>query len=382
MIHFSDLEDFSEEEIENLFNPDLISNEDVQLLTNFSPNIKILLHSENSIHFKLPTSVLPKALVETFGFNCSKYLLDISLVLGYSGWDGKPTSLLITHEVYKLKFTGYPFINTLKYKFFNAHYQPPDKIFGISTTSRLFLFVLETILRFHKLQNHCCVCGRKLEFEGIKPVCCNNSSCELSFFDFGVGSSVIYLIKKDPIVVDFFLSCYFTTEITQYLDPAPPQHLREQTNTLKSTLPSITDLTKLNTDLEIKQIVGDEQFNLLKWILFKNRSHFITLPNQLRFSQFPNCVQFMTLISTSESELEFQKRKKQYGSSFYWHGSNGVRWYPIQRKGLKNCSNTPLMSAGAALSPGIYMARNSSTSFGYSSPVPNQFSKCSSNRTL
>lgn len=35
------------------------------------------------------------------------------------------------------------------------------------------------------------------------------------------------------------------------------------------------------------------------------------------------------------------------------------------RMGLKNYSNTKMMSAGAAYGPGIYMAKDATTSFGY-----------------
>ncbi len=40
-------------------------------------------------------------------------------------------------------------------------------------------------------------------------------------------------------------------------------------------------------------------------------------------------------------------------------------WHSILRIGLRNYSNTPLMSAGAAYGPGIYLAPNSNVSIGY-----------------
>jgi hypothetical protein len=144
-----------------------------------------------------------------------------------------------------------------------------------------------------------------------------------------VGSSVSYLFKKDATVADFIVSYYFTAEVTLFLNLAPPEYLRKQTSQLKSTLPSMSALCKCNNDSEIIQIVGNEPFKLLRWILFSNRSYLITLPNELKLHQFPNCIQIITLISTTMAEIEFQRRKKQYGRCFFWHGSWGERWYAI-----------------------------------------------------
>jgi len=40
-------------------------------------------------------------------------------------------------------------------------------------------------------------------------------------------------------------------------------------------------------------------------------------------------------------------------------------WHCILRRGLKNYSNTELMSCGAAHGAGIYLAQDSGTSLGY-----------------
>lgn len=65
--------------------------------------------------------------------------------------------------------------------------------------------------------------------------------------------------------------------------------------------------------------------------------------------------QYMFLSSPPEKEAEFQQLKKKHGSILAFHGSAFGNWHSILRIGLKNFSNTELMSTGAAYGPGIYL---------------------------
>jgi ubiquitin-conjugating enzyme E2 Q len=57
--------------------------------------------------------------------------------------------------------------------------------------------------------------------------------------------------------------------------------------------------------------------------------------------------------------------KKKHGSNFFFHGSSMENWYSILRNGLRNLSNSALMTAGAAYGAGIYASENYATSYGY-----------------
>jgi len=48
-----------------------------------------------------------------------------------------------------------------------------------------------------------------------------------------------------------------------------------------------------------------------------------------------------------------------------WHGSSLENWYSIFRNGLRNLSNSGMMTAGAAHGAGIYASNNLQTSYGY-----------------
>ncbi len=67
----------------------------------------------------------------------------------------------------------------------------------------------------------------------------------------------------------------------------------------------------------------------------------------------------------------FLQRKHAQGSVFCWHGSSLENWYSILRNGLRNLSNTMLMTAGAAYGAGIYASSQYATSYGYTARYTN-----------
>ena len=57
-----------------------------------------------------------------------------------------------------------------------------------------------------------------------------------------------------------------------------------------------------------------------------------------------------------EKEKWFQSEKARLGSLYVFHGSAIENWYSIIRNGIRNLSNTHMMTAGAAYGPGVYSA--------------------------
>jgi poly [ADP-ribose] polymerase 6/8 len=116
---------------------------------------------------------------------------------------------------------------------------------------------------------------------------------------------------------------------------------------------------------------------LLSWIMSSNRAHLRKLEHSERTDLVHTEHQFVLASSSPEKEARFRllksqvhrenKGKAQAPSSVHaWHGSGIQNWHAILRSGLKNYSNTPHMTAGAAYGPGIYMAIDFGTSAGYS----------------
>lgn len=69
--------------------------------------------------------------------------------------------------------------------------------------------------------------------------------------------------------------------------------------------------------------------------------------------------------ATPEREAEFQRRKREHGSFFAFHGSKAENILNILRHGLMNASGTKFQLNGAALGSGIYLAENMGVSAGY-----------------
>jgi len=105
---------------------------------------------------------------------------------------------------------------------------------------------------------------------------------------------------------------------------------------------------------------------LLLWLWDSNRSYLTALSEETRIQALQTPLQYLLLSAPPEQEEAFQKLKLQHGSDFCFHGSPPANWHCILRQGLKNASGTSLMTSGQAHGPGIYLARDSSTSAGYS----------------
>ena len=129
-------------------------------------------------------------------------------------------------------------------------------------------------------------------------------------------------------------------------------------------------------------MIGNNLFSLVKWIILSNKSHFIHLPQQMMLQQIRSPDHFLAIISSPEREYRFRALKARYGSMFLWHGSEGKRWYPILRNGLRNLSGTNLMRVGQAYGAGIYLASNASTSSGYVVNSPNNYRNSSFGQNL
>lgn len=90
-------------------------------------------------------------------------------------------------------------------------------------TQPLIYLVLETLDSFLDIQDHCCICRKKLPFSVIKLSICDQKLCEVSFNEIGVGASVVQEIRRDPRAADLLLSLFAcSTHDERYMKPRPP----------------------------------------------------------------------------------------------------------------------------------------------------------------
>merc|ERR1719233_838553 len=118
--------------------------------------------------------------------------------------------------------------------------------------------------------------------------------------------------------------------------------------------------------------------SLLTWVVHTNRAHIRKLDSsQVKSKSLhllgENVSVFELCNAPIEKERKFQEMKKNFGSSFGFHGSAMVNWFSIMRNGLKNCSEGEykfLKCNGAANGPGIYLTDISSLAMLYSKSFP------------
>ena len=389
------------------------------------------------INLIIPSNFLPLAQLSVYGFNVSSTLLEIHLQLNNFNWKNKPKSCNVKHPIFGQNYVGYALVKQVIGDFFNPFYKPKSNYRSatyllsadqgkadnsllqqllkegferqravsaliltnnnfdkardflrtgeappLSTTihvsyseSPLIYFVLEICDVFIDLSDHCCICREPLSEPTVRPFPCQKPVCQMAFSEMGVGTSILQEIKRDPYAADLLISCFAAAIGTRFLTPEPPGFSKNEIKQLLQNLPAVRDMMQLSDERALLDMIGPRLLTLLRWIILSIHSQFISLPDELKLKEFPSRCQFLTLMSSVEKEQKFRALRAQYGSYFLWHGSTTDRWHSIIRQGLKNGTGTHLQQNGAALGSGIYFARSSNTSIGYSRGFENPYRK-------
>jgi poly [ADP-ribose] polymerase 6/8 len=380
----------------------------------------------SEIRLTLSRDFLPLSMQSIYGYLVSDALVEITIALTLGNWHLRPTKLNVVHPRYGIRYIGQPLVQNVLNDFFTASYRPkpryrsasylitptrvirdPRKIASMTklgfSQSRathalalcqedvqraidflktghasvsaapvpftwdecpLLFLVFEIAEAFLSLTDHCCTCGVSIR-PGLKPSICGAELCQFQLSEIGIGTSVHQEMKRDPVVADLLISLFAASlEFTRAVEVPG---LKADFPAILGRLPPVRGMVSgAVDDRSLKHSIGDDAFRLLRWVLLSCQSHLISVPDHLRFGQFACGAQFMTLLANPHAEERFNALKKQYGSCFLWHGSAGSRWHAILRDGLKNASGTDLQVNGASLGRGIYLARNSDVSWGYS----------------
>lgn len=395
------------------------------------------LSQDGTIDVDIPRTFLPLSLQAVYGFFVNDIVLHLSFKLSDYNWRKSPSSISVLHPVLGKCYVGNALVKMVITDFFSDNYKPRpsyrsapyficssgkvdlnqmkelEKLGFSSAQSQrtLLLFsnnmektiaflrtgelpfdfkvdlancpsyrdcplmylILEIADAFLDLQDHCNIC-RCPTTPGLKPSVCNKELCNFRFCEIGIGTSVIQEIKRDPMVADLTFSVFSSAIRTHYLTPSPPGFNEAAMEKICKNMPPMQQMAQsCQNDKELTHQIGAEAVSLLRWVLLSNRSHLIYLPPELQLPEFQPSKQFLALISSPEAESTFQYLKDKYGSIYLWHGSHGERWHSIIRNGLKNGTGTKLQQNGAVLGEGIYFARSSGTSWGYSKLSDNKY---------
>lgn len=252
--------------------------------------------------------------------------------------------------------------------------------------------------RLKNCTKYCIICDNELGYVGLKPAVCDRQLCVFSHSQYGLGEDVGLFIQNNPEVTDLLicLCCAAAQgevrrfnpfpngiEVRVSADGGPPRGKPDDkslsfvdgeqrngafVNEILQKIPSVKELAKYTTTQELRDFLDAKHplcFALLRWVITSNRTHLELLPKDKQMSEMQTDMQFILRSSTPEKEKVFSEEKREHGNIWAWHGSAFGNWHSIMRMGLRNYSNTELMSNAAAYGAGIYLAKNSGVSLGY-----------------
>jgi hypothetical protein len=284
----------------------------------------------------------------------------------------------------------------------------PEEDFWSGGNKNMF-FALTRFLqyRIRSCTSRCLICDSVLGFDGLKLATCDKDLCAHSADSYGLGCDVLYELTRHPEVCELLIMLTLNAAMAgtrgrDVMVPMCPVLINEAAHPSYSglchfyhgefgkgkknfglllntvlQLPSVSNMVAMAAGDEAKlreglNAISPLVFPTLRWILSSNRAHLEPIPKK---HQIPGLgpFQFHLVSSNATKEGRFRECKasvvnkgsSKNGSFWVWHGSQPGNWHCILRMGLKNYSNTALMSAGAAYGPGIYTARSISTSLGY-----------------
>lgn len=256
--------------------------------------------------------------------------------------------------------------------------------------------------RMQNCTNYCFICYKKHIVDSVRLRPCSSEMCEFRFEEIS-GVSVFAEISNNINLVGLDLSFAAEAALSArshtVFEPFPSFLLKKNQIRGKSGfLSGNTYSTEMDTNKDIQQLKqlislipqlsiikttctdevtcrdlisssspdGILSYKLMRYIIATNRLNLIKLdPKQSIEKLGPNIEQYIVTNHPPETEKQFSDAKKAHGSFFAFHGSAIENWYSILRNGIRNLSNTHMMTAGAAYGAGVYSAENISTSFGY-----------------
>ncbi len=108
-------------------------------------------------------------------------------------------------------------------------------------------------------------------------------------------------------------------------------------------------------------------YYLLRFIILSNKAQIETSLLEFAYTNHHN--NKITSVLAIHKIIYDESTEENFGYSpdisWLYHGSNNHNWHSILRNGVKNCSHTKLMTAGAAYGNGTYMSDDLNLSYGY-----------------
>lgn len=245
------------------------------------------------------------------------------------------------------------------------------------------------------LYNYCIVCHKMLDCQSVNYVPCTNQECIYKYEEMIINNPVIEKFKDDPSICRFLIeSAIDAINSPRNLDifePYPRYFLTSDMIDIKRGTVSKLDgqnydnykdfnrinkllekfdlkvfeklLEEVSSDKELAKIIGKDLYILIRFILLSCNVNIEKNDSMLDIKS--NKFEIYKIQQYPDKEEEFNKLPGK--RDYIFHGSRWCNWYSILRNGLKNCSKTKLMTAGAAYGNGIYLSDDIHVSLGYGS---------------
>lgn len=244
----------------------------------------------------------------------------------------------------------------------------------------------------NKLTNYCVGCYKSIDFQSDEFITCGSKECDYKYEELQFGNPVIEKVRDDPDLATFLIySAIDAIKSNRKMDifePFPRHFLKGNINVKRGEISKLTgknydelkDFDKLNDvissldleklldiidisidDTELLKMIGNDTYTFIRFILTSIKVNMV-IDNEL--IKNTSC-KIYRVDHDMDKTSEFNEIKDNQQSMYLFHGSNWQNWYSILRNGLKNCSKTKLMTAGAAYGNGIYLSNDLNLSYRY-----------------
>ena len=249
------------------------------------------------------------------------------------------------------------------------------------------------ISRLRSLNAYCAICDEPHPFGAmLQPTVCQRPLCKHQFANFGrllVGEAwwrmVAHAEVLDLLIATTTLAAT-SARAADILTPMPWVPAQRGSSVLaldpeKPNLPLTREILGRFPAFErinaaaygdgtegLRRLMDAQHplaLGLFEWIVSSNRAHLVSVPEALKLASLGTRHQFVMLSAPPERQAAFEELKRQHGSKFAWHGSSSENWHSILRTGLRNLSNTKLMTTGAAYGAGVYLSTSAIMSLGF-----------------
>lgn len=307
--------------------------------------------------------------------------------------DGDIINFIKNKKTYKMKITlndDNLVLNKIDNELQNSHFVEILLKQNFNTINQLF-DLLEFICNLN-INNYCIICKQKLDFQSDDFVPCGEIDCLHKFEEIIVGDRIIQKINDDIDISKFLIeSALDAIQCERKFDifePFPTHFLTKDVNIQRGTISKLSgknydcfkDFQRINnlllnfnldkfigiaidckSDLELSNKIGKDLYILIRFILMSCKVDIQKNDDMIDLKS--DKFKIYKIIHPFDKEEEFKKINDP--KSYLFHGSRWCNWYSILRNGLKNCSHTKLMTAGAAYGNGIYLSSDVNVSFGY-----------------